>query len=152
MKEILELDLSQSNSWNKWTEEVLKLQEEWKTIGWVKKKENEEIWQEFRGLCDLFFTKRSTYFESRKEVYEKNKTAKETIINDAKTLQDSSDWKLATEGIKKLQDKWKQVGGADPKEEQKLWQRFRSACDVFFQRKKEHFGELTGIQEENLPI
>jgi hypothetical protein len=152
MKEILELDLSQSNSWNKWTEEVLKLQEEWKTIGWVKKKENEEIWQEFRGLCDLFFTKRSTYFESRKEVYEKNKKAKETIINDAKTLQDSSDWKLATEGIKKLQDKWKQVGGADPKEEQKLWQRFRSACDVFFQRKKEHFGELTGIQEENLRL
>jgi hypothetical protein len=152
MKEILELDLSQSNSWNKWTEEVLKLQEEWKTIGWVKKKENEEIWQEFRGLCDLFFTKRGTYFESRKEVYEKNKKAKETIINEAKTLQDSSDWKLATEGIKKLQDSWKQVGGADPKEEQKLWQRFRSACDMFFQRKKEHFGELTGLQEENLKL
>lgn len=152
MREILNLELGQLTSWNKWTDEVLKLQEEWKLTGWVKKKENEEIWQEFRGLCDLFFTKRTEYFENRKKNYEVHKAAKEAIIAEAKKLQDSSDWKKATEEIKALQEKWKTVGSADPKDEQRLWQRFRSSCDNFFQRKKAHYNEVTSLQEENLRL
>lgn len=152
MREILQMEITNASTWNRWTDEVLKLQEEWRTIGWTKKKENEEIWQEFRGLCDLFFTKRKEQVEKRKSTFKEHRDKKEALIAKAKDLQDSSDWKATTEALKKLQEQWKNVGSADPRDEQKLWQRFRSACDVFFQRKKEHFGEMVNQQEENLRL
>lgn len=150
MKEILGMEITNASTWNRWTDEVLKLQEEWRGIGWAKKKENEEVWQEFRGLCDLFFSKRKEQFDQKRSLYKEHRDKKEALITKAKELQDSSDWKGATDGLKKLQEQWKAVGSADPRDEQKLWQRFRSACDVFFQRKKEHFGEMSSQQEENL--
>jgi len=152
MKEVLSLDLVQHGTWNRYTDEVLKLQEEWKTTGWARKKENEEVWQEFRGLCDLFFSKRKEFVDQRKNIFREHREKKEALIEEAKKVQESSDWKDATEVFKKLQEQWKSIGSADPREEQKLWQRFRSACDVFFTRKKEHFGEISGQQEENLRL
>lgn len=152
MKEILAMEFVQMSAWNKWTDEVLKLQEEWRNTGWARKKDNEEVWQEFRGLCDLFFSKRKQFLEQRRSVYKDNRDKKEELIAQARGLQDSTDWKGATEAMKKLQEQWKQCGPAEPKDEQKLWQRFRAACDVFFQRKKEHFGEIAGQQDENLRL
>ena len=152
MKEILSMEITNSPTWNRWTDEVLKLQEEWRTIGWARKKENEEVWQEFRGLCDLFFSKFKAFLETKRGAYKENRDKKEALIQKAKALQDSTDWKNTTEALKKLQAEWKAVGSADPREEQKLWQRFRSACDMFFNRKKEHFGDLAGQQEENLRL
>ena len=151
-KEILSMDFTQPNAWNKWTDEIIKLQEEWRTIGWTRKKENEETWLEFRGLCDAFFAKRKTYFDDRRSVQTENKKKKEEIIAKAKAIQDSSDWKKTTDELKKLQEQWKSIGAAEPKDENKLWQRFRSACDHFFNKKKEHFGDLAGQQEENLRL
>jgi hypothetical protein len=152
MKEILTMDITNASTWNRWTDEVLKLQEEWRTIGWARKKENEEVWQEFRGLCDLFFSKRKEHGEAKRSAFKEHRDKKEELIAEAKNLQESSDWKATTEALKKLQEKWKAVGSADPRDEQKLWQRFRSACDVFFQRKKEHFGDMVAQQEENLRL
>jgi hypothetical protein len=152
MKEVLNMEITNASTWNRWTDEVLKLQEEWKTIGWARKKENEEVWQEFRGLCDLFFTRRKNFNDQKKLVFKEHKDKKEVLIAKAKELQDSSDWKLATESLKKLQEEWKTIGSADPRDEQKLWQRFRSACDHFFNRKKEHFGGVADQQEENLRL
>lgn len=152
MKEVLGMEITNATTWNRWTDEVMKLQEEWRTIGWARKKENEEVWQEFRGLCDLFFSKRKAFMDVKRNAYKENKEKKEALINKARELQDSSDWKAATESLKKLQSDWKAVGSADPREEQKLWQRFRSACDMFFNRKKEHFGDVAGQQEENLRL
>jgi len=152
LREILGLELSQHAAWNRWTDEVLKLQEEWKQTGWARKRENEEIWQEFRGLCDLFFSKLKQFSDQRKSTFSANKEKKEKLIEQARLLQDSTEWKTATENLKKLQEQWKECGSADPRDEQKLWQRFRSSCDIFFNRKKEHFGELSGQQEENLRL
>jgi hypothetical protein len=152
MREILTMEITNASTWNRWTDEVLHAQEEWKTIGWAKKKENEEVWQEFRGLCDLFFAKRKEQMDQKRSAYKENKDKKEALISKAKELQDSTDWKAATDTLKKLQESWKTAGAADPREEQKLWQRFRSACDVFFTRKKEHFGDVAGQQQENLRL
>ncbi len=150
MREILQMEITNASTWNRWTDEVLKIQEEWKTIGWAKKKDNEEIWQEFRGLCDLFFSKRKEQLDLKRNAYKDNKDKKEALITKAKELQESDDWKNATESLKKLQEQWKAVGSADPRDEQKLWQRFRSACDVFFSRKKEHYSGIVNQQDENL--
>lgn len=152
MREILQMEITNASTWNRWTDEVLKIQEEWKTIGWAKKKDNEEIWQEFRGLCDLFFSKRKEQIELKRNANKENRDKKEALIEKAKELQESEDWKNATEALKKLQEQWKGVGSADPRDEQKLWQRFRSACDVFFSRKKEHFSGIVNQQDENLKL
>jgi len=152
MKEILSMEMTNASTWNRWTDEVLKNQEEWRTIGWARKKENEEVWQEFRGLCDLFFSKRNAFNEQRKEFYKERKEKKLELIEKVKILQDSTEWKQGAEEIKKLQDQWKAVGAADPRDEQKLWQKFRSHCDMFFNRRKEHFDKVGGQQEENLAL
>lgn len=152
MKEILSMEMTNASTWNRWTDEVLKHQEEWRTIGWARKKENEEVWQEFRGLCDLFFSKRNAFNEQRKEFYKDRKEKKLSLIDKVKALQDSTEWKQAAEEIKKLQDQWKAVGAADPRDEQKLWQKFRSHCDTFFNRRKEHFDKVGCQQEENLAL
>ena len=152
MKEVLTMEMTNVGTWNKWSEEVIKLQQEWRHTGYAPKKDNEEKWNEFRGLCDLFFQKKKTFFEGRRAEYKEHRDRKEELIAKAKELQDSSDWKVATEELKKLQEEWKKSGSADPREEQKLWQKFRSSCDLFFKRKKEHFAEVVGQQDENLAL
>lgn len=150
MKEILGMEITNASTWNRWTDDVLKLQEEWRTIGWARKKENEDVWQEFRGLCDLFFNKRNAFMDIKRSSYKENRDKKEALIEKAKEIQNSEDWKNATESLKQLQEAWKAVGSADPRDEQKLWQRFRSTCDHFFSRKKENFAKLVDEQAQNL--
>jgi hypothetical protein len=152
MSEILTMEITNAATSNRWTDEVLKLQEEWRSVGWARKKENEEVWQEFRGLCDLFFTKRNSLFEEKRSGFKVNKDKKEALIERARVLQNSEDWKAATEELKRMQEEWKAVGGADPREEQKLWQRFRSTCDHFFARKKENYSKIIEEQSQNLTL
>lgn len=152
MSEILTMEITNAATWNRWTDEVLKLQEEWRTIGWARKKENEEVWQEFRGLCDLFFSKRKGFMDQKRSSYKENKDKKEALIEKARALQNSDDWKAATDALKKLQEEWKAVGSADPRDEQKLWLRFRSTCDHFFSRKKENYAKVIDEQAQNLTL
>ena len=88
----------------------------------------------------------------RRAAFKENKDKKEALIERAQTLQHSQDWKSTTEEFKKLQDEWKKIGSADPKDEQKLWQRFRSAADLFFASKPEHFAGIGDVQADNLRL
>ncbi|MEY3397800.1 MAG: hypothetical protein RL220_394, partial [Bacteroidota bacterium] len=150
MKALLEREAGALPVWNKLTDEVLQLQEEWKNTGWAKKKENEEAWQEFRGLCDLFFERRNSFIGERRAGYKESRHKKEALIAKAKELQNSTDWKTATDEFKKLQAEWKEAGSADPRDEMKLWQQFRSASDFFFNNKKEHTQNIAHEQTDNL--
>jgi hypothetical protein len=150
MQELLSHEIKNHGTWKKKTDEVLAMQKEWKSIGFAPKKENEEVWQEFRGLCDLFFDKKGAYYEKRREEQSGNSDAKKQLIEKAREIQDSTDWKSSTETFLKLQKDWKKVGPALPKEEQKLWQQFRAACDKFFEAKKSHFAGMGERQEKNL--
>ncbi len=152
MQEILGMEITNSATWHRWTDEVLKLQEEWKGIGWAKKKDNEDVWNEFRGLCDLFFSNRNAFMNEKRASYKDHKDKKEALIEKAKAIQNNEDWKETTEAFKKLQEEWKKIGSSDPRDEQKLWQRFRSTCDHFFNRKKEKFAGLVADQEQNLLV
>jgi hypothetical protein len=64
-----------------------------------QKKDNEEIWQEFRGLCDLFFSKRKEQLDQKRNAYKENRDKKEALIAKAKELQESDDWKNATDAL-----------------------------------------------------
>ncbi|HCY46770.1 MAG TPA: DUF349 domain-containing protein [Flavobacteriales bacterium] len=150
VKRLLEMEITHHATWVKKTEEIKAVQTKWKTIGYAQKKENEEVWQQFRGLCDLFFDKKKAYYETRNISLKENLVKKEELIEKAKELQESTEWKKTTAAYIDLQNKWKTAGATFQKEEQKLWQKFRAACDTYFNTKKDHFKEQDAAQDENL--
>ncbi|MCB0760987.1 MAG: DUF349 domain-containing protein [Flavobacteriales bacterium] len=147
---IVELEIQNHGTWKKKTDQVLELQKKWKEIGFARKGDNEQVWEEFRGLCDKFFDAKQAYYDARKDEQSNNKSRKESLIAQARELSQSDDWKETTDKLIGLQKEWKKVGSAAHYEEQKLWNDFRSACDDFFSRKSEHFGSMDQKQEVNL--
>jgi hypothetical protein len=150
-KEILtNIENFAAKEWQENTDTLVQLQKDWKEIGPAPKKQNEEIWQEFRTTCDKFFEEKKNFFEGLRKHYDEAKEVKEKLIAQAEKLKDSKDWKNTTDQLIKLQKNWKDAGPASQKYEQDLWKRFRAACDHFFNRKKEFFSNIDENQQENL--
>ncbi|MGB1040529.1 MAG: DUF349 domain-containing protein [Flavobacteriales bacterium] len=135
--------------WNTATEEVLKLQEDWKKVGQVKREKNQEIWEEFRGHFDVFFNRKNEFFKGLKKDSSKNFNLKKELVAKAEELKMSDDWKNTTNDLKNLQTKWKEIGHTG-KSEQKIWKQFREACDFFFNNKKEYYANRETIEADNL--
>jgi len=133
------LDSADFSVWEDATQELLKNQETWKTIGFGPRKENEEIWTQFRSLCDKFFESKHAYFKERNKQFDELVSKKKALITKVNELKDSTNWKETTQQIIGFQNDWKKIGNAGPKNEQKLWKEFRAACDGFFNRKEAHF-------------
>lgn len=144
------LSITVAKEWDLATEKLLKIQENWKTVGFGPRKENEAIWQEFRQQCDTFFAKKKEFFGSIQEKYNEIGEAKKKLIDQAVALKDSTDWKETAEKLIQLQKKWKASGHAGQRLEQKLWQDFRGACDAFFNARQKHFEEQDKQLETNL--
>lgn len=146
-------EISTYNSVKMWemaTEKLLAFQEKWKSIGFGPRKENEEIWQEFRKLCDSFFASKKEFYSTIQEKFGKVAEEKQNLIEQAKKLKDSTDWKTSAEKLIQLQKNWKNIGHAGQKLEQKLWTEFRAACDAFFNSRQKHFEEQDKQLEVNL--
>lgn len=139
-----------SKDWEKATEYLLKLQEEWKQVGFGARKENDEVWKEFRAACDAFFEKKKTYFDSLKGQYDQIADKKKSLIDRLENLKQSTDWKKTTDQILNIQKEWKNLGNAGQRYEQKLWKEFRAACDHFFEAKQNHFSSMDAEFQENL--
>lgn len=148
--ELAEKGASSIAKWNKLTDEVQQLREDWKAIGVVEKKHHKRVWDEFKKAQDLFFDKKKEFFGEAKETFNEHKEAKEKLIARAEALKDSDDWKETTERFKKLQNEWKRVGSAGPRDENKLWNKFRGLCDEFFNRKKAWFDGKEDREASNL--
>ncbi|HTO36817.1 MAG TPA: DUF349 domain-containing protein [Brumimicrobium sp.] len=136
--------------WENHTSKVLALQNEWKTIGFGPKKENEEVWKVFRGLCDQFFDAKSEFYKVKRSEYDKVADVKRGLIAKAHELKESDDWTNTSKAIINLQQQWKKVGNAGQKFEQKLWKEFRTACDYFFNAKTAFYEEKDKALEGNL--
>lgn len=141
---------SVAKDWDLATENLLKIQESWKSVGFGPRKENEAIWQEFRQQCDTFFAKKKEFFGTIQEKYNEIGEAKKKLIDQAIALKDSTEWKETAEKLIQLQKKWKASGHAGQRLEQKLWQEFRGACDAFFNSRQKHFEEQDKQLETNL--
>jgi hypothetical protein len=130
-----------SKSWEKATEQIIKTQNDWKLIGQAPRKENDDVWKEFRAACDVFFEAKKEFFKvietKQKEVVDK----KRKLIDQAKSIQESTDWKGTSEKLIRLQKEWKNSGNAGQRFENKLWAEFRAACDVFFNAREENLKE-----------
>jgi len=129
---------------------ILECQKLWKTIGFAPKKHNNKIYQRFRAACDRFFEKKRAFFAENKETQVKNLQLKTELCLKAEALQESSDWKDTSEMLIRLQKEWKEIGPVPKKYSEKVWKRFRKACDTFFTRKSEYFAGRDTSYEDNL--
>jgi hypothetical protein len=147
---VANLSAESTKDWEALTATLLGYQDAWKQIGFGTKKENEELWGAFRAACDQFFAQKKVYFESLRASFDKIATAKQTLVDKANALKDSTDWKATSEALVRLQQEWKKLGSAGQRSEQTLWKEFRGACDSFFNAKQKHFEEMDKSNEINL--
>jgi hypothetical protein len=128
--------LADSTDWVKTAAEIQTLQAEWKTVGPVTRGHEKAIWERFRSACDRFFTRRQEDLKRRKEDWAANLARKENLCERAEALASSTDWDAAVSEVKRLQAEWKTIGPVRKSRSEAVWQRFRAACDRFFDRYK----------------
>ena len=136
--------------WNKASDKLLEIQKVWRTIGFAPKKDNTRIYERFRAACDRFFEAKREFYAGVKTEMEHNLQLKNEICEAAEALQNSDDWKHATDELIALQAKWKEVGAVSRRYSDQVWKRFRAACDKFFERKSQHFAGVENEYEVNL--
>lgn len=149
-EEIVNGEYNSINAWQKKSTELTELFQVWKTVGPAAKKENEEVWTRFKSAMDSFFAHKKEYFSTLKDQQTENLERKTQICIEAEGLMESTEWKKASEQLKKLQEEWKTIGPVPKRHADKIWKRFRAACDAFFNRKSEHFSGLRGEEDANL--
>ena len=149
-EELIAEDYQSVNAWQKKSTELAEIFGIWKTVGPASKKDNEDIWQRFRGSMDTFFAKKKEFFATLKDRQTENLERKTQLCIEAEGLMESTEWKHATEQMKKLQEEWKTIGPVPKRHTDKIWKRFRAACDTFFTRKNEHFSGRRTEEEANL--
>src|SRR4029079_1257107 len=128
--------LAQSTDWIKTAEELKKLQAEWQAVGPVPRQDTRTSWKRLREACDTFFTRRNADLAERKEAWAANQAKKEALCVRAEQLATSMEWERAAAEIRRLQAEWKTIGPVRRTKSEALWQRFRGACDTFFDRYK----------------
>ena len=122
--------------WERHTKEIIDIQTEWKTIGFAPQKMNVKIFERFRAACDDFFGRKAEYFRSLKDTFKENAEKKRALIEKAKALQDSTEWKSTSDKFVSLQKEWKTIGMVPKKLGDQLWEEFLGACNKFFEARK----------------
>ena len=143
-------ELTNFASWESNTQEVIALQNKWKTIGFAPQKMNVKIFERFRKACDEFFRKKGEFFKSLKEGMNENLEKKRALCEKAEALKDSTDWKATADELTKLQKEWKTIGPVAKKYSDAVWKRFISACDYFFEQKNKATSSQRSVEQENL--
>lgn len=140
----------QDRDWNAHSKEMEGLQEEWKTIGFASKKENQKIYDRFRAACDKFYNGKREFYTNFKKIMQGNLDEKIALCEQAESLKESQDWKKTTDQLISLQKKWKEIGPVARKQSDVVWKRFRAACDFFFESKSKFFSSVEENYEDNL--
>ena len=152
VEQIVTEELDQHKDWSEKTEIIIELQKEWRTIGFAPKKDNNKIYSRFRNACDNFFGKKREFYAQNKELQDENLQKKVVLCEKAEAIQDSTDWKKTTKDLIDLQKEWKSVGPVTRKHSEKIWKRFRAACDKFFDNKSEYYSNIEGEYGDNLKL
>lgn len=150
IEELAQSEIKSPKDWTDKSKEIIEIQKVWRTIGFAPKKHNNQIYERFRNACDAFFNRKRDFFQELKSEEEINKQKKTDLCIQAESLKDSTDWKNTTNELIAIQKEWKKIGVVPKKDSDKLWHRFRAACDTFFNAKDKHFASLDSEQETNL--
>lgn len=126
-----------TRQWEDATAQIQEIQNEWRTIGFAPKKQNQTIYEEYRAVCDAFFKAKTSFYKELREGLNENLRKKRELIEKAEQLKDSTDWKNTTDAMIALQNEWKKVGPVARKYSDDLWKKFSDTCDEFFNAKRE---------------
>ena len=132
-----------------------KLHEQWKELGPVSKDKRNEIWDRFKAATAVINKKHQAYFESQKGNQKENFEAKTALCEKVEALakqevKDSNTWNELSKQIEEIQKEWKKIGFASKKDNQKVYDRFRAACDEFFAKKRDFYTGFKDQMQENL--
>lgn len=136
--------------WDKKTNEVIELQERWKTIGFAPKKANTKIFERYRAACDRFFQAKSAFYKSTKESLLVNLEKKKALCEKAEALKNSTDWNATANQLIQIQKEWKSIGPVPRKQSESLWKSFIASCDYFFEQKEKNTSSQKQIENQNL--
>ena len=139
-----------SGDWEKHTKQIIEIQSEWKTIGFAPQKMNVKIFERFRAACDDFFGRKAQYFKGLKDTFKENADKKRALIEQAKALVDSTDWKSTSDKFVALQKEWKSIGMVQKKVGDQLWEEFLGICNKFFEARNAAGGNQRGEERANL--
>ena len=135
--------------------ELQKLHEQWKEFGPVAKEYRDEIWDRFKAATAVINKKYQSFFEGLKEQQAENLAKKTVLCEKVEEIADrevlsSNQWNAFSKEIEDVQKEWKMIGFASKKENQKIYDRFRAACDRFYGRKREFYTEYKDNMNVNL--
>ena len=139
-----------SADWERHTQDIINIQAEWKTIGFAPQKMNVKIFERFRAACDNFFARKAEYFKNMKDTYKENAEKKRTLVEKAKALQDSTEWKSTSDKLIALQKEWKTIGMVPKKLGDQLWEEFLAACNKFFEARNAAGAGQRNEERDNL--
>lgn len=152
--EQLEAELSTANytginEWKKAGDRINEIWVQWQKIGFTPKEDNNATWNRFKTARHKFYTQKDAYYTSLREVQNKNLAQKKSLCEKAESMIENKDWSATTEAYKKLQAEWKTIGPVDRKVSDKIWNRFKKACDAYFENKSKNFAERDAVFIEN---
>ena len=150
VEEIIQTPNNTLKEWQRSTDKINEVFRMWKTIGRAPKGKNDEVWMRFKSSLDTFFNNKREFLAKVKEQQMNNLNLKIDLCVQAEALKDSDDWKKTTHELINLQKEWKKIGPVPRRHSEKVWRRFRAACDEFFNRKAEYFKNIHKVEEENL--
>ena len=135
--------------------ELQKLHEQWKEFGPVAKEFRDDIWNRFKAATAVINKRYQAHFETQKEEQVANLAAKQALCEQVeaiaeKEISSSSEWNELSRKIEEIQAEWRKIGFATRKENQKIYDRFRAACDRFYARKREYYNEFKDSMNSNL--
>ncbi|ERJ78730.1 hypothetical protein HMPREF9148_00736 [Prevotella sp. F0091] len=149
-EEIAKKENKTSADWEKLTKEIIAIQQEWKTIGFAPQKMNVKIFERFRAACDEFFGRKGEFFKQLKEQFAENAEKKKVLVEKAKALSDSTDWKATSDKLIALQKEWKTIGMVPKKIGDQLWNDFLAACNHFFEARNAVHADSRNEEHQNL--
>ena len=139
-----------ATDWENHTKQIIDIQTEWKTIGFAPQKMNVKIFDRFRAACDDFFGRKAEFFKTLKEKFTENTKKKKEMVEQAKALMDSTDWKATSDKLIKLQKEWKTIGMVPKKVGDQLWAEFVAACNKFFEARNVATAGTRNEEQQNL--
>ena len=149
--EAIDLDaIKTAAQWETTTKKVIAMQQEWREIGFAPQKMNVKIFERFRTINDVFFSKKAAFFKELKSQYSSNLEKKQELVKKAQELADSTDWKKTGDKIIALQKEWKTVGVVPRKQGELLWKDFLDACNKFFEARNKANAGTRNTEHSNL--
>ncbi len=134
------IDCATLTTFKQWEEagnQIVAIQEQWRTIGFAPRKDNVKIYERLRTACNNFYKQKSQFFKNLKDDLANNLKLKEALCEKVEALKDSTDWQSTPQKITALQKEWKTIGQVQKKYSEAVWKRFSEACDEFFNRRNE---------------